>query len=287
MIGRRAIASVAATAAVCVGGVPSVADPTPAIAGRQLVREARAAAMDAAEVLDSELAAALAAAREAAAVGGDDDPSPGDRLLTAAELVEGALADAEVLDDAVRRLNAARRAADPRASALVAGPTAAELEDIAQELRASASAADAAADLRAETLRVLDELDRALASVADGDVARARDAAAGAAAAHAALRQREATQPLPVWLDAADAMISAVTSLIAATDRRDAGAAAAARADIAALGERAATADRALDIALAETAGAATTAPLTSLASALASLDALVAAISASADAGP
>jgi hypothetical protein len=109
----------------------------------------------------------------------------------------------------------------------------------------------------------------------------------GARADHDLVAAWEAAPPtLPVWLGTTDAMISAVEQVVSATQAGDEATASAAAVSFAALTAEAATADRALRIALGEGGSALTAAPLERLAAALRSIEEARTAAAAMAGAG-
>lgn len=276
MIGIGPLVS-AAAAVLLVGGLVGPGDQGPATAVRsdEIVTERRAEALDALDAVAAALHASLESARRAAdaVLSGSEDA--GAHLAAAAEALDGAGDEARAAREAIAALDAARRARgeDPRPP-----PTAvtdAELRAISEELRLAGPAADDAARLRRGSDGVLARLDLALAAAVDGRSADARREVDLARADHEALSASATiSDVLPVWLDATDAMISAVTSLIDATAAGDRAAADAAAEDFALVAEDAATADRALRIAVTEAADAATAAPLARIGSALATVEA-------------
>lgn len=276
------MASASAAALVCTLLVGAGRDPAATVGATAILRERAEAALLALDALDRALDPALDAARDGAGLVVGGDGAPGERLAASAVLVDGAIDDAGAAEEAVRQLEAVRRATDVAARPLPAPPAATEVAAIGEGLRMAARGADAAAGLRTRATNLVARLEESLASVASGDVARARAAAADAHAEHASISAAEAgSVTLPLWLDATDAMITAVTRLIDATEAGDDDAMAAARAEIASLSEDAATADRALDIAVADAASAATGSALTRLATAVAAVSATRAAIEA------
>lgn len=282
MIGRAAVASAVASATLCTAVLGGARDPGPAIAGREMVLVRADAAAAALDPLDHTLGSALDAAREGAARVAQGDARPGTSLERAADLVAGAVDESRDAQRAMGHLDSARRAQHPDASPLPPPPRPDELATIAAELRTAAAGADAAADLRTGTTRLLEALDDARAALASGDVAGAREATDLASAEHASLSAvATAPETLPLWLDATGAMITVVTTLIDATEAGDLDAIAAAQADLAALAEEAGSADRALDIALADAAAASTGPALARLATSVAEVADAVAAVAA------
>jgi len=116
--------------------------------------------------------------------------------------------------------------------------------------------------------------DRALAALDVGAIEEAAELAARARADHEVMVAWETDLPtLPVWLETTDAMIRAVEQIVSAVRSGDADAASQAAEAFGALGDDAATADRALRIALSEGGSAMTAAPLERLAAALGSIE--------------
>jgi hypothetical protein len=137
-----------------------------------------------------------------------------------------------------------------------------------------APAADAFVDMRLRSLGLPAELAEAVTALEREDPDTAAAVVERARAGHALVAEWEnAPSTVPVWLDTTDAMISAVDALVSATRAGDAAAAAAAGEAFAALADDAATADRALRIALGEGGSALTAAPLERLARALGGIE--------------
>jgi hypothetical protein len=276
MIGTRA----ALSAGIAVLGLaalvgPYAADPAVEVEARRLVFERATRAVAALDALREAVQPGLDAARAAAAavLSGEDPPGPG--LEEAATLI----ADAEVAVAPARRavaeLSAARSARRPDASRLPEPIVAGALSSIAEQLRAAGPAADAFADRRRRAVGLPGTLEEALEALDVGSVDEAGRLVARARADHQAIVAWETDLPtLPVWIETTDAMISSVESILAATRRGDAEAARAAAAEFAAFGDEAATADRALRIALGEGGSSLTAAPLERLAAALGTIEA-------------
>lgn len=275
MIGTRALLSGLAMAVALVpllgGGGP---DPAAGIAARTLVRD-RAVVADATL---AELAAALAPALERARGGtarivtGDEAPGPS---LTEAGTTIGEL---DGLAARVRRalaaLDGARAAAGMGTRPIPPPAGTGELGSIGAQLAGTASAADTFADMRARTAVVTASLERALVALDDDDLELADELVADARDAHDVLTAWEVgLVTLPVWLETSDAMIGAMESIVRATRSGDAAAAADAARTFAALAPDAATADRALRIAIGEGGGAITAAALGRLVDVLRAID--------------
>lgn len=285
MIGTGPLLSGAGSVLV-VAALLGAGGPDPSVLRRadELVHERSRTALDALDALASALAPALQAARDGSSLAVQGDQPAGPRLVAAAEALEAATARAEAADHAVAALDGARRARDTGAQPLGPGVGAAELEAIAGELRAVAPAAEAVAGLRHRATQLLGRIDRGLAALVAGRHDEARSEVIAARADHDVVAESAAaSDALPVWLEATDAMISAVTILIDATEAGDREAAAAAAADFAAVAEDAAMADRALAIAIAEAADSATRAVVARLGGAIASVEELRAAIASEA----
>jgi hypothetical protein len=277
----------AASAAVAVLGLalalgPVAADPSVAIGAARLVRERAAAASSALDALRTAVQPGLEASRRAAAdvVGGDEPPGP--RITEAAELI--ASADQSVLPArrAMTALGSARLAWHPGATRTRQPVAAGELSSIAAQLAAAGPAAEQFADLRVRATGVPGVLELALNALERGAVEEAAELTARAREDHDAIVAWETDLPtLPVWIETTDAMIGAVEGILEATRAGDAAAAREAAEAFAALADDAATADRALRIALSEGGAALTAAPLERLATALRSIEAARAAAAA------
>lgn len=259
-------------------------DPSALRQAEELVRDGSQTALEALDALGSALAPALDAARDGSSLVVQGDEPPGPRFVAAAEALEGAAAEADVARRAVAVLDGARLARDASAHPLSPGISAVELEAIAGDLRAVAPDADAVAEMRHRATELLERIDRALAALVDRRHDEARGEVDAARADHdALLASNVASDALPVWLETTDAMITAVTTLIDATEAGDREAAAAAAADFAALAEDAAMADRALRIAIAEGADAATRTALERVGTAISSVEELRATVASGA----
>ncbi|MEP7082140.1 MAG: hypothetical protein ABI841_04085, partial [Chloroflexota bacterium] len=237
-------------------------------------------ALDALDALAAALQPALDAARDGSALAVQGDEPPGPRLETAAETVEGASDEAREAELALAALAGARLTRDRGAAALSPVVSTDELAAIAGELRTAAPAADRVAAMRRGGAAVLEAVDRSLAALVEGryDAAR-RELEAARAERDALVAAGGASDALPVWLEATDAMIIVVTTLIDATESDDREAAAAAAAEFADLAEDAAMADRALQIAISEGAASATRPAVAGLGVALATIEELRATI--------
>jgi hypothetical protein len=275
MIGTRGlIAGLAATVAL----VPLLGsggpDPAAGLAARALV-------LDRAELADvalAELADALAPALEQARGGtarivtGDEPPGP--------SLAEAGTAIGELdgLAGRVRRalaaLNGARAAAGMGSREIPAPAQPGELGSIGAQVGGTAGAADAFAEMRARTDVVTVALEQALVALDEDDLETADGLVVDARAAHDALAAWDVDLvTLPVWLETTDAMIGTMESIVLATRAGDEAAAAAAARTFASLAPDAATADRALRIAIGEGGGAITAAALGRLVDVLRAID--------------
>ncbi|HEX7197293.1 MAG TPA: hypothetical protein VF364_10740 [Candidatus Limnocylindria bacterium] len=276
MIGTRS----ALSTAVAVLGLaallgPRVADPAVALGAERLVAERAARAVAALDVLREAAEPGLDAARAAAAgvVSGDDPPGP--RLEEAAILIADAERAVAPARRAVAALAAARSAWRPDASRPPAPIAAGELSSISAQLRAAVPAADAFVELRRRAVGLPSVLEEALGALDGGSIDEAERMVERARSDHEAVADWETDLPtLPVWIETTDAMIRSVESILAATRADDLEAARAAAEEFAAFGDEAATADRALRIALGEGGSALTAAPLERLAAALGAIEA-------------
>jgi len=282
MISNRVIAPALVVVGLAFVLGPGIRDPAATIGAERLIRDRAAAAEVALDQLRASVNPGLDAARAAAAgvLSGDDVPSP--RIEDAAALIadaEGAVAPAR---RALSSLASARAAWRPEASQPPQPVAAGELTSIATQLRASARVADAFADIRARGTGLPAVLEQALGALDAGAISEASAHVARARDAHAAIVAWETDLPtLPIWIATTDAMISAVQQIVEATrDGDDATALAAAEA-FGAISDDAATADRALRIALSEGGSALTAAPLERLAASIGAIEASRAAVAA------
>ena len=242
------------------------------LAADRLVAE-RAADADAALVAAAaSLGPAVDLARRGAARTVEGDEAPGPTLEEAASAVALAGPAIGSASDAVADLNAALLARDPAASTVPSAPS--EIGSIATQLEETSAAADAFAEMRRRATRLGTTLDEVLRALEAGEGAIALARVEEARFDHAQLAGWDVgLVTLPVWLETTDAMIDAVETIVEATGRGDAEAAAAGADALAALAEEAATADRALRIAIGEGGSAVTAAPLGRLAAVLTALD--------------
>ncbi len=266
---RAATAGVVAVGLVFVLG-PGAPSPALAVASDDLIADRGAASLAALDVLAAEIEGALDGARVASAGVVSGDEAPTERIHAAAGLAvaaEDAVLPARV---AISGLAAVASAADPDAAPPPQPVAAGELASIGAQLRASSDAADRFVAIRRQATGLPVVLDRALVALADGSLDEARELVGSARAAHAAVAAWETDLPtLPVWIETTDAMISGVEDIVVALEAGDAAAAERAGARVAALGDGAAQADRALRIALGEGGSALLAAPLERLATAL------------------
>lgn len=274
MIGRRlrvaALATVAVVGLVVLLG-PGAPRPEVGAAARRLVFEAATMADAALAALTGDLEPAVDAGRagSARAVAGDEPPGP--KLDGAAALTRAAESSAADVRRALAALDRARHAADPGAPAIEPVAEAGELDSIAAQLEASADAADEFAAMRARADSVVAGLGAALTALDDGNVPEARRQLEQARELHTVIADWDVgLVTLPVWLDTTDAMIGAVERIITATEQGNADDAERAADEFAALSADAATADRALQIAISEGGGAVAAVPLERLAAVLA-----------------
>ena len=275
MIGMRVLLSAAVVPIVLVPlvGTPGT-DPSAGVEARRLV-VARAGRADAALAeLQAALQPGLDLGRSGAAAVVEGADPPGPRLEDAAARLVDAGETAADARAAIAVLEAARRARDPDAAPLDPPVAAGELDSIAAQLRATAAAGDTFSAMRGRADGVTASLEAALAALEAGNVESARERVEAAREHHAALAGWDVDfATFPVWLETTDEMIGAVERIIAATLDDDRAGAERAAEDFAALADRAATADRALRIALGEGGAAVTAAPLGRLADLLRRVD--------------
>ena len=253
MIGIRAALSATLTAGLCAAGLTGEQGPAAMIAAEQLVAERAARSDRALQALEEALAPAVEAARAGAAriVTGEEPPS--EAFDAAADAVTSAEPAARAAAAAIDALDAARRARRPRAGAIGPVTSPGVLSSIAGQLRATGEAGDAFTATRRAAEGVVRGLERALAALAAEDLDAAEDATDEARRAHDEVAGWESPPPsLPVWLETTDAMIDAMQRIVSATRAGDADAAREAARVIGTLEEDAATADRALRIAVSE-----------------------------------
>ena len=283
MIGMRAgISAGVAVLGLAVLLTPRTADPTIAVTAERLIRERAAVAVAALDDLRDAIDPGLDAARIGAAgvVSGDEPPSA--RLGAAAARITEAEDAVIPARRAVTALSAARGAWRPAAPRVPEPVPAGELSSIGGQLRAAGEAADAFADLRVRGTGLPGVLDEVLDALDRGDLDAAAELTARVRADHDAIVAWETDLvTLPVWIETTDAMISAVEKILGATRTGDEGAATEAAGSFAALAGEAATADRALRIALSEGGSALTAAPLERLAVVLGDIEASRAAAAA------
>ena len=285
MISTRVIAAALAVVGVAFLLGPGARDPAATIGAERLIRDRAVAAVVALDQLRASVEPGLDAARAASAgvLSGDDAPSQG--IEAAAALIADAEEAVAPARRAVSSLASARAAWHPGTSqpSQPSQPVAAgELTSIATQLRASAQVADAFADRRVRGTGLPAVLEQALRSLNAGGFSEASEHVARARDAHAAIVAWETDLPtLPIWIATMDAMISAVEQIVEATrDGDDAMALEAAEAFGAISGD-AATADRALRIALSEGGSALTAAPLERLAATIGAIEDSRAAVAA------
>jgi hypothetical protein len=253
MIGIRAGLSTALATALCAAVLTGTEGPGPDLAVDRLVAQRAGAAVAALDSLEAAMAPAVEAARIGAArtVSGDEPAS--EAFDAAADALGAAEPGAREAAVAVDRLDAARGLREPGAEAIGVPIPAGELGSIAAQLRATGEAGDAFAEVRHSAATVGLALERALAALDAGDLdaaQRATEEARGAREAVAALES--APRSLAVWLETTGAMIGAMERIVTATRAGDPDAARRAAEKFAALEDEAATADRALRIAVSE-----------------------------------
>ncbi len=290
MIGTRAAVSAAATVlGLLILAGPRVADPATGLAAERLVRVRAGAAVAALDALRAAIQPGLDDARRAAAAVHTADEAPGERLVAAGAAIAAADPAAVAARRAWAGLNGARAAWRIDLGPLPDPISGGELPSIGDQLGAAATAADGFVDLRLRGLGLPAALAEAVTALEGGDDDGAAAVVEQARADHAIVAAWANAPPtLAVWVGTTDAMISAVDGIVSATRVGDAEAAAAAAEAFAALADEAATADRALRIALGEGGSALTAAPLERLAGALSAIeDARAAAAAIVAAGGP
>jgi hypothetical protein len=246
---------------------PGGPDPGVAIAARALLVDRAVTADAALEALEAAIAPGLDAARTGAARVVAGEAPPGEALLAAARQLTEADSVAARAAAAVRSLEGARRAAEAGGTAIEVPVEGGDLASIGAQVEGTAAAADRFAEMRLRADRVLVELGTAIDALDAGDVADAREAIARAREHHDAVAAWEiGLVTLPIWTDAAGALLMAAQSLLDATAAGDASAVQAAARALDAQADDARSADRALRIAMAEGGGSVTAAPLARLA---------------------
>jgi hypothetical protein len=270
MIGTRAAVAAAVVAAAVVlllgaGG----AGPATTLEARRLVVDRAAAADEALAALEASIQPGVDAARRGTALVVAGADPPGAELTAAGESLEGAVPVATHAAAAMEALDGAVLAAG--LDATIPDPVSPdELGSIAAQLGSTAPAADAFATMRRRAEGLVGLLDESLVALEAGSLAEAGERVADARADHEVIAAWEVDLvTLPVWLVTTDAMIGAMEAIVAAADAGDEAAALAAAEDFAGLSEEAATADRALRIALGEGGTAIAAAPLGRLATLL------------------
>jgi hypothetical protein len=242
-------------------------DPSLGIAARVEIVQRAAAADRALERLEVALEPGLSAARSGAAAVITGDQPPTAPLAAAAGALE---AGSPVLDEVLDRIAAldqARIALDPSVEPVAFSVRSGELGSIGGQLEAATEAADEFVHIRLRAEGMAGRLDEALAALADGDLATADGHIRAARGDLDAIEGWDVDfVTLPVWIETADAMIGAMERIVAATRADDSAAADRAAEDFAAAAEEAASADRALRIAIGEGGSAVTAAPLERLA---------------------
>lgn len=270
MIGPRGAASAAAAMLIAVALGPYAADPSVLLAAERVVHARALAATTALDALLETLQPALEDARRAASAVHEGEDRPGPMLEAAGDRIAAAEDEATTARRVVARLNGALASWREGDLDVHDPPDAGVLPSIGAQLAAAAEDADAFAARRDPANDLPAAIDRALEALEAGNP----DAAAGHLADARAARElaaawEEAPASLPVWLDTTGAMIRAVDTIIEAVRAGDIVAADEAAGAFAALQADAASADRALRIALSEGGADLTAAPMTRLADAL------------------
>ena len=276
MIGTRAVLS-GATAVLGLALVlgPRLPDPGVRLVAERLVDERVVVAERALGDLHAALVPGLEAARTAAvSVVSSADP-PGRELVAAARTVSAAEAGVPVARKAVAALAAAAQAVRPTASTLELGVATGDLSAIADQLAAAAEPADAFMERRVAATRLPTILEDALDAIDRSALDEAAALIADARADHDTVASWEAPpSTLPVWIATTDAMIMGVEAILDTARLGDAAAQARAGEAFAALADEAASADRALRIAIGEAGQALTLTPVSRLAEVLAAVEA-------------
>lgn len=242
-------------------------DPSTVLAARALVVERAAAADDALVALERAIEPALELARSGAARVVNGESLPGEPLAAAGTmLVEIDPLGVEAATR-LRALEGAHRALDGESASMRPPAEAGELASIGAQLEGTAPAANRFAAMRLRAERVLSGLGTVVEALGAGDVEAARLALDAVRADHEAIAAWEVDLlTLPVWVEAAGSLVGAAEALVSATADRDPEAVADAADAFARQREGAASADRALRIAMGEGAAAVTAAPLGRLA---------------------
>jgi hypothetical protein len=245
-------------------------DPSAAIGARDLVAERAAAADAALDAMERAIQPALDLARSGAARVVNGESSPGEPLSDAgAMLIELDPLAVEAVTR-IRALEGARRALGSPDAVVDPPADPGELASIGAQLEGTAAAADRFAGMRLRAERVLAALVTVVEMLAVGDASGATSVLEQARDDHDVIAGWEVgLVTLPVWIEASGALIEAADALVRATAAGDAEAAAAAAEDFASQRDGAASADRALRIAMAEGGAAVTAAPLGRLADVL------------------
>lgn len=249
---------------------PTVADPTRVHAVRSATLSAAADADTALVALEEALNAALDEARRGSGGTLAGEASPAPSFTAAANLLLAATPTVDDANDEVTRLAGMVRSAFPNVPPPHLPVDAGELEGIAAQLRASASAADEFVERRRITTATIEALGRAVAALDEDRLREAAGALAEARSLLAEVRSWDAEfATLPVWTDTTAALIDAAEQLTHAAERGDEAAAEAAAEAYRVAAEDGHQADLALGIALAEGASGVAAAPLQRLTEAL------------------
>lgn len=271
MIGTPgAIAALAAAALVPLLGAGGP-EPSLAIAARALVAERATAADGALAALERAIDPGLELARSGAARVVSGESPPGEPLVAAGELIAAAEPLGARASSRLRALRGALEAVNEAPENSLEPPAAAgELASIGAQVDGTSAAADRFAAMRLRADRVLEGLAEVMKALRAGDAASAQRSLDRARADHDAIASWDAgLVTLPVWVDASGGLLDAAEALVAVTADGDPRAAAEAAAAFARLRGGAASADRALRIAIGEGGSAVTAAPLRRLADVL------------------
>jgi hypothetical protein len=281
MIGMRSLATGLLVPLLAVAAFDSGSpDPGREVEARRLVVQRAGEADRRLAGLEVAIDPALQGGRRGAARIVSGDAPPGTQLRQAGELLVGLEPEATAVLGALDGLDRARRARQPGAAPVPRPYSTGQLASIGSQLSATADAADGFAAMRQRADRITFTLEAALDALDDGDPALAGVLAGRARADHDAIREWEVELlTLPVWIETSDAMIEAVEAIVRTTRAGNLAAAREAAERFAALGDDAASADRALRIAIGEGGGAVPAAPLSRLGELLDSIAATRAAL--------
>jgi len=268
---RGLLATIVLGATLCLRPAAAAAADPPAQVARDgavhdAAREATAGVVALSDVLD----AARDAARRGSAlvISGDQDPAP--ELVAAAAALEGGADLATRAQADMRALAGILASVDPGTEPPALAVSAPTLLGIASQLRESAASATAFVERRHASEETLAALGSALGALEAGDLDGAEVALRTAREAQNTVAAWESPPPeLSIWLETTSAMLSAADRIVVALRAGDPEDAGAAGVDYHEAASRAALADRALALAIAEGGGAVTATVLLRIAGAL------------------